>query len=140
MTLAAALLPLAAAAALAACDTREETFPNAAEASELVEKGWLPPLPEEARAIRVAWNLDLNTSFFCGEAFWEDVIQAAPAVEDAVLPADRPEAAPDWWWSKARLGTETIRVPGTQSGGWTLIQIGPIEFCGATLEAWRGQV
>ena len=140
MTLAAALLPLAAVACLAACDTRDESFASAAEAAELIEKGWLPPLPEEAHAIRVAWDLDVNTSFFCGEAFWEDVVQAVSAVEDAMLPAERPEAAPDWWWQKARLGTETVRVPGTQGHGWTLTQIGPVEFCGATLDAWRGRL
>ena len=140
MTGGVALLPLAAAAMVAACDTRDETYPSAADAAELVENGWLPPLPEEARAIRVAWDLDRNTSFFCGEAFWEDVVDAVSAVEDAALPAERPQNAPDWWWQEARLGTEAVRVPGTQGHGWTLMQIGPVAFCGATLDAWRGPV
>ncbi len=138
MSLPAALVALAATACVGACDAEEETFATAAEAAQMVDGGWLPPLPEEARQIRVAWNLDVNTSFFCGEAFWEDVLEPVAAVEDAAVPDERPDGAPDWWWQKAEIGTEAVRVPGEQGRGWTLLQIAPREFCGANLEAWRG--
>ena len=134
----AVLLALAAAACAGACDARDETFATRAGIARMVEAGWLPPMPEEARDVRVAWDLDLNTSFFCGEAFWEDVLAPLGAVEDAALSAERPRNAPAWWWEKARSGTEAVRVPGTGGRGWTLMQIGPVVFCGANLAAWRG--
>ena len=138
MSLPAALVAIAATACVGACDDRDEIFATEAEIAEVVERGWLPPMPEEARNVRVAWNLDVNTSFFCGEAFWEDMLEPVSVVEDAALPDERPERAPDWWWEKARSGTEAIRVPGEEGRGWTLMQIAPREFCGANLEAWRG--
>lgn len=134
----AVLLALGLAGAATACDARDETFATRAEIAEMVERGWLPPMPEEAREVRVAWNLDLNTSFFCGEALWEDVFERAGAVEDAALPDERPDGAPGWWWRKAELGTEAVRVPGAEGRGWTLLQIAPRAFCGANLEAWGG--
>lgn len=137
----AVLLALALTACAGACDdARDQTFATPAEIAAMVDKGWLPPMPEEARAIRIAWDLDLNTSFFCGQAFWEDVFERAGAVEDAALPDEQPDGAPDWWWRKAELGTEAVRVPGAQGRGWTLMQIAPREFCGANLEAWRGDL
>ncbi|HUF56580.1 MAG TPA: hypothetical protein VMM55_08490, partial [Thermohalobaculum sp.] len=134
----AVLLALGMAACATACDARDETFATEAEIAEMVARGWLPPMPEEARNVRIAWNLDVNTSFFCVKAFWEDMFEPASAVEDAALPDERPDGAPGWWWEKARSGTAAIRVPGEEGGGWTLMQIAPSEFCGANLEAWRG--
>ena len=135
----AVLLVLSLAVCVGACDdTRDETFTTRADIAAMVEKGWIPPLPDETREIRIASDVDINTSFFCGEAFWEDVIERVSAVEDAALPRERPERAPDWWWQKAKLGTEAVRVPGEEGRGWTLMQIAPQEFCGANLEAWRG--
>lgn len=120
-----------------ACDARDETFATAAELAELVEGGWVPPLPEGARQVRVAWDLDRSTSFFCGEAWWEDIRSGAPA-EDAALPEARPEGAPDWWWEEARLGTETLDIAGPGERGWTLTRTAPGSFCGADAASWRG--
>lgn len=138
MTAPAALLAIALFL-LAACDERQDrTFATAADLAGMVEKGWLPPLPSAARAVRVAWDLDLSTSFFCGEAPWEDLRGGFQAPDDAALPEERPETAPDWWWEKARSGTETLRVSGESGQDWAITRTAPEAFCGASLAAWQG--